>query len=259
MTVQSPPPYPPPGQPAKKGLSPLAWVGIGCGALLVVGFIVFAIITFVIGRKVKDMADNPDVAAMTAIEWVIKANPDIELVESDKEAKTFTVRDKKSGEEITVSLEDAKNGNFGFKSRGADGKEETANVDFSGDGMTVTNEKGEVATLGAGGEVKDLPSWLPAYPNGTSQGAFSSKTDTENNIAFTVTTKDAVDDVIAFYKEKLEGQGLKIEENTFSQNGKVTGGVVTATSEDQKRQVTLMIGEGSENETSLTVTVSEKK
>lgn len=259
MTVQSPPPYPPPGQPAKKGLSPLAWVGIGCGALLVIGFVVFAIMTFVIGRKVKDMADNPDVAAMTAIEWVIKANPDIELVESDKEAKTFTVRDKKTGEETTVNLEDAKNGNFGFKTKGADGKEETANVDFSGDGMTVTNEKGEVATFGAGADVKDLPSWIPTYPNGTSQGTFSSKTATESNIAFTVTTKDPVDDVIAFYKDKLEAQGFKVDQNTFAENGKTTGGVVTATSEDQKRQANLMIGEASEGGTSLTVTVTEKQ
>ncbi|HVR97292.1 MAG TPA: hypothetical protein VMW27_11805, partial [Thermoanaerobaculia bacterium] len=135
MTVQSPPPYPPPGAPAKKGLSPLAWVGIGCGALLVVGFIVFAIITFVIGRKVKQMADNPDAAAMTAIEWVIKANPDVELVKSDPDTKTFTVRDKKTGEVTTVSLEDAKNGKFSVKKQGADGKEESANVDFSGSGM----------------------------------------------------------------------------------------------------------------------------
>ncbi len=259
MTVQSPPPYPPPGPPAKKGLSPLAWVGIGCGALLVVGFIVFAVITFVIGRKVKDMADNPDVAAMTAIEWVIKANPDVELVESDKDAKTFTVRDKKTGEEMTVSLEEAKKGNFGFKTKGADGKEETANVSFGDNGMTVTNEKGEVATFGAGGEVKDLPSWLPAYPNGTAQTALSTKTDTESSLIFTVTTKDSVDQVINFYKEKLEGQGFKIDQNTATSNGTITGGSISATSEDEKRQAVVLLGEGSEGETSATVTVTEKQ
>ncbi|HVR96654.1 MAG TPA: hypothetical protein VMW27_08580, partial [Thermoanaerobaculia bacterium] len=125
-------------------------------------------------------------------------------------------------------------------------------------GMKVTNEKGETATFEAGG-TPDVPSWVPSYPGSTTQGAFSNKTDTENTLAYTVTTKDPIGDVITFYKEKLQAQGFKVDENTYSTNGKIAGGVMTATSGDEKRQVTFMIGEASEGGTSLTVNASEKK
>jgi hypothetical protein len=41
MTVASPPP--PPGAPApRKGMGPLGWIAIGCGAIAVLGIIAFA-------------------------------------------------------------------------------------------------------------------------------------------------------------------------------------------------------------------------
>ncbi|RPH54695.1 hypothetical protein EHM82_06480, partial [bacterium] len=109
MTV-APPQAPP---PAKKGLSPLAWVAIGCGAIAILGTLVVGGLVMAGGMFAKKQLDkleeNP---VMTAAEWAVRANPDVELVESDPEAGTLTIREKATGKVTTISAEDAKEGKF---------------------------------------------------------------------------------------------------------------------------------------------------
>src|SRR5690348_4180042 len=63
MTVQSPPPPGAP-QPPKKGMGPLAWIGIGCGVIIVIGIIVMAAGAYLVKTRVVDpMRDNPSLAA----------------------------------------------------------------------------------------------------------------------------------------------------------------------------------------------------
>ena len=80
--------------PERTGLHPLAWVGIGCGAILMV--IVIAVVMvggFFLARTVKDVAedfeDNPGLAAAR---FIVKASPELEEVEVDEDAGTMTVR-----------------------------------------------------------------------------------------------------------------------------------------------------------------------
>jgi hypothetical protein len=100
MSVSSPVP-PPPGSPQapKKGLSPLAWVGIGCAVLFVLGLLVLGGIVGVGGYFAKKAAakfeKNP---TMAAAEMVVRLNPDLELVSSDEKTNTLTIKDKKTGE-----------------------------------------------------------------------------------------------------------------------------------------------------------------
>jgi hypothetical protein len=252
MTVQSPPP-PPTGPAApKKGLSPLAWVGIGCGVILVLGFIVVSVGGYFAARKLKQVAENP---AMAVAEAMVAANPDVELVKKDEDAKTITVRDKKTGEVMTVDLDDIKNGQIKFKD--ANGKE--ANLQMGQEGIKVTDEKGNTAFQAGAGQVKDLPSWVPVYPGGQTQGSFSSQTAEEKTANFSVTTSDSVDQVLAFYKEKLEANGLKIEQTSTGTNANGSGAMLSAKSADEKRTVVVMAGTGSDSKgTTATVTYVEK-
>lgn len=252
MTVQSPPPPPMAPAPPKKGLSPLAWVGIGCGVLLLIGFMVVVVGGFFVARKAKQVAENPE---MFAAEMMVRANPDVELVSKDEDAKTITVKDKKTGEVTTLSLADIKDGKLTVK--GADGQE--ANVSVGQDGFKVTDGKGKTTYQLGGGEVKDLPSWVPAYPNGQTQGTYSSQTAEEKTAGFVVTTSDSVDQVLSFYKEKLEANGLKIEQTSTSSGTTGNGATLSAKSDDEKRTAIVMIGTGSDNKgTSATVTYVEK-
>ena len=249
MTVQSPPPAP------KKGMGPLAWIGIGCGALVLIGVVAMFAIGYMAKRQLDKFEDNPAMAAATL---AIKLNPELELVDSDPEKNTLTVKNKKTGEVVTLNAEDIKDGKLTVTT-----DEGTTTLDMDAQGedggsMTVTNEKGEVATFsGGGGAPKNLPSWVPIYPGGTATGSYDATTNNERSAAFGVTTSASVDEVLAFYEEKLKGQGLEVQKTTFESNGE-KGGSVTGSSSDQNRTVSVLVG-SSEQGTQATVTFSEKK
>lgn len=238
MTVQSPPPPGAP-QPPKKGIGPLGWIGIGCGVIVIIGFIVMGAGAYLFKSKVIDpFQKNP---GMVLAKGVIAANPDLELVSSDDAAQTLTVHNKKTNETITMNLDDVKNGKFKFSS---DGKG-TATLDVSSQGATVKvqDEKGQESTYVAGaGAPKDLPAWLPAYPGATVTGGFSSKSAQATAQTFALTTPDSVDKVVAFYSDQLKNNGLTVlQPTTLAVGGQTTMSTVTADSPDKKRHVQVVV------------------
>lgn len=230
MTVSSPPP--PPGQ--KKGLSPLAWVGIGCVAILLIGAIAMAVLfsagAHFLKGKLEKFEKNPAYATM---ELAIRANPDLEIVSSDEKAGTITVKNKKTGEEITWNTEDFKNGKISVKT-----KDGGSNIQFGG------------------GDVKNLPSWVPSYPGATVQGTFDSTSNGARSLAYTVKSTDAVAKLMDFYETELKSAGLKVEKTTYSANG-TDGGSVSGKSDDGKRTLTAMISSDNGGAQAL-ITVEDK-
>jgi hypothetical protein len=262
-----PPPGPPsgtppgtyaqPAPPPKKGLSPLAWVGIGCAVIAVLGMLVLGGVVAVGGYFAKKGLDklekNP---TLTMAELAVRANPDVDLVSTDEEAGTITVKVKKSGEVMTFNAKDIEKGHFEIKS-----KDGTAVFDASGkDGtVKVTNDKGEVATLqGGAGAPQNLPAWFPVYPGGTIQGTFDTNGPDGRTVAFTVSTTDTADKVLSFYESKLKEAGLKVDTYTTAANGQQTGGTLTGSSESPKRKTGVLVS-SSEGQTQAVVTLEEKQ
>jgi hypothetical protein len=253
MTV-APPQAPP---PAKKGLSPLAWIAIGCGGIAILGILVVGGLVMAGGLFAKKQLDkfekNPAVAAA---ELIVRANPELELVESDPEAGTLTIRNTKTGEVVTMNAEDIQEGKLTVTT-----KDGTSSVDFSGgeDGgsLTVTNEKGETSTLSAGAPT-GFPSWVPTYPSGAPQGMFQVNSPQERGAMFTVQTSDPADKVLEFYKGKLEETGLSVQSSSYETNGKLAGGTVTGTSSDGKRTVNVVVTSQEGQGAQAAVTYSEK-
>jgi hypothetical protein len=248
---------PAPGMPpVKKGMSPLAWVGIGCVVILIFAGIAIGIMGWFAKRAVDRFAKNP---TMSAAELAVKMNPDLELVNADEKANTLTVKDKKTGEVTTFSAEQAKNGDFSnFKIKTDKG---TATFDTSsGKGLSVqaTDEKGQVSTFNAGGGTpQNLPSWLPTYPGGTVQGTMDTNNDTERTAAFTVSTKDDTNKVLDYYESQLKSAGLKTERTTYNSNGQ-NGGTVSGKSDDGKRQASVILSSSADG-TQAMVSFTEKK
>lgn len=56
-------------------------------------------------------------SGLATAKLIIQANPDLDLVSSDEAAGTMTVRNKRTNEVITVSIEDVKNGKIRFSGR----------------------------------------------------------------------------------------------------------------------------------------------
>lgn len=240
MTVAPPyTPPPPPGGPApKKGMGPLGYIAIGCGALVLLGFIAMAVGGYFLKKKVVDpLQENP---AMAAAELVVRNHPELELVSSDREKGTMTIKNIATNEVVTINAEDIQNGKISFET--AEGKTvvDASSTDEGGN-VKMTGADGQEVTWGAEAP-KDLPAWVPVYPGGTVQGALDSTSATEGRTAtFTVSTDATIDELITFYESKLKEGGLNVSKNVMESNGE-RGGMLTGTSEDEKRSVVVMIG-----------------
>ncbi len=93
-------------------MPPIAWVGIGCGGLIVVAIIIMIISGVWFSKKAKelgaDFSKNPERAAA---ELVINFNPEYEKVSNDDEAATMTIR-AKDGTLLTLPYTDIAEGKF---------------------------------------------------------------------------------------------------------------------------------------------------
>jgi len=238
----------------KKGMSPLAWVGIGCGVIVLIAVVAFGVLGYLAKRQIDKFSDNP---TMAAAEMVIKMSPDLEMVSKDEDASTLTIKNTKTGEVMTLNAEDIKEGRLtvttdeGTVTMDADGGEE-------GGSLTMTGDKGEKVTFQGGqGAAKDLPSWVPVYPGGTTEGAFDATTDTERSAAFTVKTQDSAAQVMEYYETQLKAAGLTTQKASFDAGGN-TSGTVSGTSADDKRTVSVMVA-ADQGTTQATISFVEKK
>jgi hypothetical protein len=249
---------PPP--PAKKGLSTGAKIAIGCliAVVLCAGgcFVVTAIGLKWAGGKVKSFAEkaekDPDYGVYQAALWAFKANPEFEVVSSDDDAKSITVREKKTGKQVTFTLADIKSGRLSIESEG-----EKVNVDVDqkgadGGSMTISSEKGKL-TFGAT-DMSGLPGWVITYPGARTDGVSTLESGGEKNGTFTIHTSDSAEQVLAFYAQKLEGAGFKVEKTNVSGEN-ASGGSVTGTAGN--RQLSVIVS-NQEGETQGLVAFSEK-
>lgn len=250
---------PPPGPGAqKKGLSPWAWVAIGCGALLIVALVVMVAGGMFVAKKAKDAVagfeENP---ALAAAELAVRFNPELELVESDREAGKITVRLKETGEVQTFDLSDIENGRLTFGSG-----EETTTIAVSGEGedagLTVTDKEGASRLrLGAGGE-EEIPAWVPRYPGASPVGQMAVQGKGETSGSYTATTGDSVPDVVERVAAQLERDGWEVTKGSYSGAGGEQSGHVNATSPDGRRTVGIFAATAEGGETQLTVSYSER-
>ena len=83
--------------PQKKGLGALAWVGIGCGGIIVLGIVATVAFYFLFAGKIKTWgegaAKNPSRAAASVLVSLGAG----EMVAEDDVLKRYTVKEKKSG------------------------------------------------------------------------------------------------------------------------------------------------------------------
>ena len=242
--------------PAKKGLPIWAWIGIGCGGLLILVLVVVMAAGFFVANKAKDMAaDFEDNPAMATARMIVKLNPEIEEVESDEEAGTITVRNKKTGEEITVNFEDIEDGKLSFTTDEGEVKVDASELEESGS-MTITNEEGEVVFATGKPSAQDLPSWVPMYPGTEPTSRHSMRTETTLSGGFEVTTSDAVADVLEFYRSELDSAGYTMSVNTYTQDD-TEGGMVNGNNEAEQRAVIIIISREAGEDTKAVVSFNE--
>ena len=258
------------GQEEKKGLSTLAWVAIGCGSLVVFGFVVFmalGIFVFNKGKEVideatggmsisdfvEDLQDNP---AKVAAETVVRVNPDLELVSTDDDEGTITFRNSQSGEEITLDFEDLAEGRFGVSTEEGDFSFSTAETE-DGTGIVMKGPDGE-ARFGGAANLDEVPDWVPLYPGvSATQNAFHSVSEEEIAGILGGQTADGAAKVIDFFKDRFEAEDWEVtgQSETKTPDGGMSMIVGTQSATERTVSVTAIEASG---ETQVMVNYSGK-
>ncbi len=269
MTNGAPPPVPG-SAPAKQGMSPWAWVAIGCGAILVVGFIVFIALGMFVFKKTKDVVEeatggkslseiaqefeaNPTKAAA---ETAIRLNPELELVSTDDEAGTITFTNTKTGEEATLNFEDIAEGRLSMTTE--EGEYSVDASDEGEGGVTFKGPEGETR-FGASADLSDVPDWVPSYPGATdAQGTMHSVSADGIMGAFTAKTSDDAQTVADHFKQVLADSGYEIGTESMTKTGDGAFGAVTGELKEDGRSINVVIMQG-QDETQVTINYNQKQ
>ena len=229
----------PPVAPRKT--SPLVWVLVIVLGLFVLGALAVVGTGLFIVHKARQAGIDPELMrrnpGLAMGKLIAAANPDAEVVSTDDNAGTITIRDRRTGKVVTMTFDQAKSGQFKFSAQDEDGK--TASMQF-------------------GGVAGRLPSWVPNYPGSTIQGTFSVRGDSSDGSGeggnFTFTTKDTATKAMSFYQDKAKEMGMKVSLASTTEQG----GMIIATDDDNKRSLTVVVGGGS-GDTTVNVTYAQKR
>jgi uncharacterized protein YneF (UPF0154 family) len=243
--------------PAKKGIPIWAWVGIGCAALVMVVLVVVMVGGFFVARKVQDVAaDFEENPALATARMIVKLNPELEEVSTDEDAGTMTIRNTKTGEEITVNFEDIEEGRFSFTTDEGEITVDASEMKDSGS-IKVTNDEGAVVFSTGGAVSEDVPSWVPVYPGSEPANRHTMRTEEEETGGFELETSASVAEALEFYKTALEGEGYEVAVNTFTQEDS-EGGMVNGSHGDEGRNVVVIFNSEGGGPTKIVISYSER-
>lgn len=253
MASQPPPAppvaMPPAAPPPAKKTSPWVWVALGCGGLLLLTLLIFLVGGYFVAKKVGDFAKDAEKnPAMAAAKMIAAVNPEIEVVDSDDNRGTITLRNTKTGEVITVDVNDVKEGRIKFTTDKGE-----AEIRGDGRGLTITTDQGAARFGAADGS---YPSWLPEYPGVAPSGTFSSRTGEDSTSAWRFETSDAPEEVLRYFENGLRDNGFEVSTSTTWQDSGKSAGMIVAEQEARGRTVTVTAVAGDE-QTEVTVAVRE--
>ncbi len=250
----APPAYQGTAPAAKK--SPWLWVLVGCFGLVVIVAAGMLAAGFFVAHKAKQagldtelMKRNPGLAAA---KMVAALNPNVEVVSTDEDRGTITLREKSTGKKVTLNFEDVKNGRIVFKD------DEGGEVAIQGndkDGVTVQTKEGTMRA----GSTWTPPAWLPTYPGAKVEGGSNVQSAASDGGVGSLTTTNSVDDVLKFYEDSLKGQGMQVTRQVVSGDGESKVGTLSAHDSDQKKNIGVTAtAEGGATKIVLTYSVNKK-
>lgn len=129
-------------------------------------------------------------------------------------------------------------------------------MEKGGEGFVYKDKKtGAEVSIGQGKVPADFPKDFPLYTNATLAGNASGTQEGKKGFWLIFTTNDSADTVVAFYEEKLKSTGWSTDETMslgalttlkVAKNGLV--GTVTVTSDEEKKETSIMVTLAPEDE-----------
>lgn len=192
MQAMGPAPGYVPGPPVKKRIHPIIWILVGLAALLLLVTAALVAVGFYVVHRFQE---NPAEVASAVLSTV---NADLEVVSSDKERGTITLREKSTGKTTTLTMKDLKSSSF--------------NLGTSGGEITLESG-GQKVTIGGG----KTPDWLPAYAGARVQHTVTEDEDGSTSGSYGFTTKDGASAVIGYYEQQLSKAGMQVTRPSASE------------------------------------------
>ena len=247
--------------PPQKKKSPWGCILIGCGVALIVAIIaVVALVGFgwykakQMGFDPREWQENPTAAAA---KMVTNLNPDVEVVDTDEDAQTITLRNKKTGETITIDMEDVKQGKIRFFNEKGESAQISVSSDEEGSGtMKIESSDGDFEMAAGTGAAK-LPDWVPLFGDGEPENVGVITAGGNITGGYTMKTGDSLDDVAAYFEKKLSDAGFSTQRSSFTSN-ETTVINVRGIDEQSGRMVNVMVTDEN-GKVELNLTFQEEK
>jgi hypothetical protein len=227
-------------QPQRRKTSPILWilialVGLACiaGAITLAGGLFLVHKAREAGVDADLFRENPGLAIGKLI---AAAHPDTEVVSTDTGSGTVTLRDRRTGKEMTLTFDQVRKG-FRFEADDDNGRK-------------------AVVQLGGGDGVK-LPADVPVYPGAKVQATFEVDGDGASGqgaYEYEFSTPDAPAKVVAWYHRKLEEDGRKLALHNDSPDG----GMLVAEDDANRRTLRVIVSRDSSG-TTINLTARVKR
>lgn len=209
----------------------MAWLGIGCGGLLVIALALGVYGFFFAKKKIDEFAANPEKATA---EMIVSMQPDLKVLSQDEAKGTLTLRTG-DGEEMTLSYKDIADGKF-----------------------IVTGKDGNSTRIGSP-DLSQVPAWVPKAPDLT-EGLSISHSEAGGKVSGQFSGKSAMkaEDLNRFFEEQANAAGF----TSFASKSLNTGGMnvyALSMGADTGKSLNIVITEKAGGGTLVSTKYSESK
>lgn len=171
---------------------------------------VFLVIQFAIRSASDFMADFEDDPVRASAELMVRTNPDLEMVESNPEEGTLTMRIRSEDKTVTVSYAELQDGRLRLET--SDGETVEWEADQESGAIRMTDGESEFRM---GQAEQEWPAYLeplrypgPSEPRG---GMQTSGPDGDSGV-LVLASPDSFEEVAAFYEEAVAEAGMERHE-----------------------------------------------
>ncbi len=226
-----PPPLVP--GPQKKSMPVIAWVGIGCGGLILLTVIAGVLLVGKCYHKFRELA-RPHPFHKAAAEMMVSKNPNLIRLSGNDVSGSITFRNKSTGEQLTASYKDIAAGRITIK-------------DASGREIPISSDLSKV------------PVWVPHYSGLVeTTGVYHQEIAGKVEGMFTATTTDPPGDVAAFFKTQAGNLGLN-GSSSFASSTNGGNSSLTTSYSGNGRELKVTVSRQSGQPASVDVTYKEQK
>lgn len=213
-----------------------AKIGIGCGVTALIACILLALAVgkcaHWVSQKTEEAKKNPD---KVAAEMIVKFNPEVEKVSENEAEGEMTIRNKKTGEVITLKYKDL-----------AEGR------------LTVKNEKGEEATFGAA-DLSKVPVWVPRVQDlKDAVSAFQSENGNEVAGSYAGKSTQSVEALAEYFAAEASKMEMTTKTETGTSGSGENSRFLTYKNDKRSLQIALSRKQGG-SDTEVMVTYQESK